>query len=423
MKNLGIFYNLNLRASYGISGSQAVDRYQTIPQLTDGDVYFQSSLEIPNYIPKVINTDLKWETTAQTDIGLDFGILENRLSGTLEYYNKNTRDILMEEPLPGYLGGENVWRNRGKMNNKGVEFSLSYLPVVTKDLTWEISGNLAKNVNKIVDLGQETPIYLKTAPGNGDGLDMDQISVLMNGYRMGSIYGYKVLGIWKESEAAEAAKIGAAPGDYKFADIGGAAEKGTGRVYQWYEDGFAGDGKIDSNDRTIIGCGTPDFIWGLNTSVTWKKFDANLMLQGAQGAQMLNVVYAAASSAKQGRSSSITLAEAWVNSWTPGADNATFANPQSNYGMNRAINTSRWLQDASFARIRNLSIGYTFDRKLLKYGDIRVYISAQNLLTLTGYRGLDPESTSTGGSDNGTGVDSGANPSPRSFTFGAQIIF
>jgi TonB-linked SusC/RagA family outer membrane protein len=423
MKNLGIFYNLNLRASYGISGSQAVDRFQTISQLAGGDVYFESLVNLPNYIPKVINTDLKWETTAQTDIGLDFGILKNRLSGTLELYNKDTRDLLMQEPLPGYLGGESVWRNKGRMNNKGVEFSLSYLPIVTKDLTWEISGNLAKNVNKVVDLGQETPIYpADNAVGNGDGLDLDQISVLMNGYSMGSIYGYKVLGIWKESEAAEAAKFGAAPGDYKIADLGGKTDA-TGRVYQWYEDGFGGDGKIDSNDRTVIGCGTPDFIWGLNTSVTWKKFDANLMLQGVSGSQMLNVVYAAASSAHQGRSSSITLAEAWVNSWAPGVDNPTFANPQSSYSYNKAINTSRWVQDASFARVRNLSIGYTFDRNLLKYGSIRVYVSVQNLLTLTKYRGLDPEATSTIDRDNATGIDNGANPSPRNFTFGAQLTF
>jgi TonB-linked SusC/RagA family outer membrane protein len=425
MKNLGIFYNLNLRGSYGISGSQAVDRYQTVSQLTGGNVYFESSIKIPSYIPKVINTGLKWETTAQTDIGLDFGILDNRLSGTVEYYNKDTRDLLMQEPLPGYLGGENVWRNKGQMNNKGVEFSFSYLPIVTKDLTWEISGNLAKNVNKVVDLGQETPIYVKQGVGNGDGLDLSQISVLMNGYSMGSIYGYKVLGIWKESEAAEAAKFGAAPGDYKIADIGGKANT-DGRIYQWYEDGFAGDGKIDSNDRTVIGCGTPDFNWGLNTSVTWKKLDANLMLQGVVGAQMLNVVYAAASSAHQGRSSSITLAEAWVKSWAPGVENATFANPQSSYSYNKAINTSRWVQDASFARIRNLSVGYTFDRNLLKYGAIRVYLSVQNLLTLTKYRGLDPEASSTSASeeyDRGTGIDSGANPTPRNFTFGAQLTF
>jgi TonB-linked SusC/RagA family outer membrane protein len=425
MKNLGIFYNLNLRGSYGISGSQAVDRFQTISQLTAGDVYFESSIEIPNYIPKVINTNLKWETTAQTDIGLDFGILNNRLNGTVDYYNKDTRDVLMEEPLPGYLGGEDVWRNRGRMNNRGVEFSFSYLPIVTKDLTWEIGGNLAKNVNKVVDLGQETPIYVKNGVGNGDGLDMSQISVLMNGYSMGSIYGYKVLGIWQESEAAEAAKFGAAPGDYKVADLGGKADA-TGRVYQWYEDGFAGDGKIDSNDRTIIGCGTPDFSWGLNTSVTWKKLDANLMLQGVAGAQMLNVVYAAASTAHQGRSSSITLAEAWVKSWAPGVENATFANPQSNYAYNRLINTSRWVQDASYGRIRNLSVGYTFDRNLLRYGALRVYFSVQNLLTLTKYKGLDPEASSTSDTeeyDRGTGIDSGANPSPRSFTFGAQLTF
>jgi hypothetical protein len=192
-------------------------------------------------------------------------------------------------------------------------------------------------------------------------------------------------------------------------------------VYQWFEDGFGPDGKIDSNDRTIIGCGTPDFTWGLNTSVTYGNFDANMMLQGVQGAQMLNVVYAAASSARQGRSTSITLAEAWVNSYAPGVENPTFANPQSEYALNRALNASRWVQDASFARIKNLSLGYTFGRNVLKYGAIRVYVSSQNLLTLTKYKGLDPEASSTKEADNGTGVDSGANPSPRYFTFGAQL--
>jgi TonB-linked SusC/RagA family outer membrane protein len=420
MKNLGIFYNLNLRGSYGVSGSQAIDRYQTVSQLDKGNVYFESVVKIPNYIPKVINTNLKWETTAQTNVGLDFGILNNRISGTLEYYNKNTRDVLMEEPLPGYLGGANVWRNKGLMNNKGVEFSLVCLPIVNKNITWEISGNFAKNVNTIVDLKQETPVYINKATGNGGGLDLDQISVLMNGHSMGSIYGYKILGLWTESEATEAAKFGASPGDYKFADIGGKADE-TGRVYQWYEDGFGGDGKIDSNDRTVIGCGTPDFIWGLNTSVTWKNFDANLMLQGVEGAEMLNVVYAAASSAHQGRSMSITLAEAWVKSWAPGVENPTFANPQSSYSLNKLINTSRWVQDASFARIKNLSLGYTFDRNMLKYGALRIYFSVQNLLTLTKYKGLDPEASSTKDSDNGTGVDNGANPSPRYFTFGLQL--
>ncbi|MDR1779197.1 MAG: TonB-dependent receptor [Tannerella sp.] len=424
LKNTSIFYDLKLRASYGLSGSQAVDQYQTISQLsTDGQSNFDKSVQPAHYMPKTINTNLKWETTEQIDIGLDFGLLDNKLNGTFEVYSKMTRDLLLQEVLPGYLGNETVWRNRGKMSNKGIEFTLSYMPIVTKDFTWEINGNIAKNVNKIVALGQdEKPLYINNASGNGDGLDLNTINVLMNGYSMGSIYGYICDGIWKESEAAEAAKYGAAPGDYKFRDIGGATKE-NGDVYQWYEDGYAPDGKIDSNDRTVIGCGTPDFTWGLNSTVTWKNFDANIMLQGAQGSQMLNVVYAAASLARQGRSSSITLAEAWVHSWLPGNDDATFANPQSDNGNNKMINTSRWVQDSSYGRIKNLSIGYTFDNKMLKYGSLRVYVSSQNLLTLTKYKGLDPEASSTQGYDNATGVDSGANPTPRYFTFGAQLNF
>jgi len=430
LKNTGIFHDLKIRASWGITGSQAVDQYQTISQLGSGNgVYFESINRVPSYIPRVINTQLKWESTTQLDVGLDFGVLDNRLSGSLDYYSKETNDLLMQEPLPGYLGGELVWRNKGKMSNKGVELALRYIAISNSDLTWEMSGNIARNVNKIVSLGQDVPIYINGAVGNGDGLDMAQSNVLMSGYPMGSIFGYKVDGIWKDSEAAEAAKYGASPGDLKYVDIGGATykdENGNDMPYQWYEDGFAGDGKIDANDRTIIGCGTPKFSWGFNTSVYYKNFDVNVMLLGVQGAQMLNVVYAAASSARQGRSTSITLAEAWVNSYAPGVENPKFPNPQSSYSLNKQINTSFWVQDASFARLKNLSIGYTFNRNMLKYGSVRAYVSAQNLLTLTKYKGLDPESTSSTGSDNrdrGTGLDSGANPTPRCLTLGAQFTF
>ena len=425
LKNTGIFNDLKLRASYGITGSQAVDQYQTISQLRGGEVWFESLTSYPNYIPSVINTLLKWESTTQFDAGLDFGLLNNRISGSLDFYDKKTSDLLMQEPLPGYLGGQSVWRNKGEVSNRGVELSLRYLAVSTKDLVWELNGNIAKNVNEVVSVGQDSPIYINGAVGNGDGLDMAQINVLMSGYKLGSIFGYKTDGLWKENEAAEAAKHGAAPGDIKYKDIGGATDA-DGRPYQWYEDGFAGDGKIDSNDRTIIGCGTPDFVWGFNTSLIYKNWDVNLMLQGVQGAQMINVVYAAASSARQGRSSSITLAEAWEKSYRPGVSNPIFPNPQSDNTLNKQINTDFWVQDASFTRLKNFSIGYTFDRSMLKYASIRLYASAQNLLTLTKYKGLDPESTSSTSSDNrdrGTGVDNGANPTPRYFTFGVQLIF
>jgi TonB-linked SusC/RagA family outer membrane protein len=410
IKDLDLFSNLKVRASYGVTGSQAVDRYATISKLQREDVFLASHTTIYGYTALVTNPDLTWESTAQADFGIDVGILNNRISATLDLYNKDTYDLLLQEPMPIVNGGDKVWRNKGKMNNKGVEFSLNVIPVATKDLTWEISANLAKNVNEIVDIGQDEPLFLRESWGNNDGILDPQSHILQKGLSMGSLYGYKCLGVWQLDEAEEAAKFGAKPGQWKYADISGPDGKP--------------DNKISTDDRTVIGNGTPDFIYGLNTSVTWKNFDANLMLQGAQGSSMLNVIYGIANTV-HGRSRSITMRDGWENRWTPLNPSNEFADPRDAGAITNNFNVDNWIQNSSFLRVKNLSVGYTFRQDLTKLGDIRIYVSSQNLFTFTKYKGFDPEAASTGdkGRDTATGIDSGVNPTPRVFTFGAQLKF
>lgn len=410
VKNWGAFSNLKVRASYGVTGNQAVGQYSTIPQLvTDTgngnnpfSPFYDNATVTIGYAPRTVNTELTWESTKQFDLGVDLGFWDERLTATIDLYKKHTYDLLLTETAPYYLGGDQITRNKGEVNNKGIELALTSLPVMTRDFKWEVSVNFAKNVNEIVNIGQKDPIYLNASQGNNDGTLDSKTHILRNGLGMGTLWGWKCLGVWQKSEAAEAAKYGQNPGDWKYADL---------------DNNF----EIDEEDRTVIGNGTPDFSWGLNTTVTYKNLDINLLLQGVQGAEMLNVVYAATST-RASRAPSITLREGWEKAWKPEAETNEFANPQSTSAMMK-YNSDKWVQNASFMRVKNLSIGYTFDESILKLGKIRVYVSSQNLLTLTKYKGLDPEATTTAGSDTGTGVDFGANPTPRSFTFGAQFNF
>jgi len=409
IKKWDIFSNLKIRGSFGITGNQAVSRYSTIPQLaTDtgngnnaySPFYDQSTVTI-GYAPKTVNTELTWESTKQYDLGIDAGIWNERLSATLDLYKKHTYDLLLTETAPYYLGGDKITRNKGEVNNKGIELAVTALPVKTRNVVWEISANISKNKNKIVDIGED-PIYLNASQGNNDGTLDTKTHILKNGLSMGSLWGWKCLGVWQQSEAEEAAKYAQNPGDWKYYDKNG-------------------NGEIDEDDRVVIGNGTPDFAWGLNTTLTYGNFDFNLMLQGVQGSKMLNVVYAAAST-RASRAPSITLREGWEKAWKPERETNDFANPQSTTAMMK-YNSDRWIQNSSFMRIKNLSVGYTFKENIIKVGEARLYVSSQNLLTFTKYKGYDPEATSTTGSDIGTGVDSGINPSPRCFTFGAQLKF
>lgn len=291
--------------------------------------------------------------------------------------------------------------NEGEIRNRGFEFSLDALPVRTKDLAWEFQVNFSTNKNEIADLGGKE-IFGLGSSGNNDAILSDETYVLKEGLPLGELYGYKWLGIWQEDEAVEAARFGHKPGDNKYEDI-------------------MPDGKIDAGDRTNIGNGTPDFNWGFNTTLTYKNWDMNVLLQGIHGADKLNVLYAMASSFHS-KSRTITLREAWENSWTPSNKSNRFPNISSTTSTNY-INSTQWLQDASFIRLRNISVGYTLGKRVIRLGEIRLYVSAQNLFTMTRYNGYDPESTSTLARDVATGIDSGITPTVRTFTIGAQLSF
>jgi len=401
VKDLNVFSNLKVRASYGKTGNQGVGSYSTIASLKSEGAYYTYTSKVVGYTSKTINKDLKWEETGQVDFGVDAGFFKDRLNVTMDYYQKDTKKLLLTVTTPYFLGGDDIYVNKGEVKNKGFEISIDAVPVQSKDLTWEFNANFSTNKNEIVDLGGET-IYGLSSSGNNDAILSDETYILKEGYALGELYGYKWLGIWQEDEATEAAKYGNKPGDNKYADI-------------------TPDGTINASDRTKIGNGTPKYIWGFNSTLRFRKWDLNVLLEGVEGCDKLNILYAMASS-QHSKSRTITLKDAWNNSWTSENKSNRFPNVTSETSTNY-LNSTQWVQDASFIRMKNISLGYTFDKRLTRFFDCHVYISAQNLFTITDYKGYDPEATSTLASDVNTGIDSGITPSARTFTVGAQLSF
>lgn len=402
VKNWNVFSNLKFRMSYGVTGNQGVGPYSTIASLYPyNPKLYGTNTRVLGYTARIVNKNLKWERTGQFDFGIDAGFFDNRLNVSLDYYRKDTRDLLLTVTTPYFLGGDSMYDNVGKVRNRGFEATINAVPIQTKDWYWDVSANFSYNKNKIVNLGGEI-IYGLSSSGNNDAVLSNETYILKEGLPLGELYGYKCLGIWQTDEAEQAAKYGCKPGDYKYADL---------------DD----NGTIDASDRTNIGNGTPKYFWGLNSTLRYKNWDLNVLIQGVHGADKLNVLYAMGTSIHS-KSRTITIKDGWVNRWTASNPSNRWPNIESTTSTNY-INSSQWLQDASFVRLKNLSLGYTFDRKLTHFADIRLYVSGQNLFTITSYKGYDPEASSTLTSDVATGIDTGITPTARVFTFGAQLTF
>jgi len=398
LKNNSVISNLKLRGSWGITGNQGINSYATIARIGSMMNTFGLSQSLPGSIVSGIdNPDLKWESTTQTNFGFDLSILKDRLSLSADYFIKNTDDLLFGVTVPAYNGGGSVNRNIGTMENKGYEIVVSGVPVETGDFRWDASFNFTSIKNKLTSLGQDTFLL----GGNyASGLTMESPFCLKVGESLGSFWGFEWQGIYKSSEATEAAVYGFKPGDNKFMD-------------------YNHDNKLDSKDKHVIGSALPDFVWGFNNTFAYKNFELNIFLLGQHGNKMLNLPYAC---------SSVILSDATtinnvdgLDYWTPENENASFANPTNSTNKNEVLST-QFLQDASFTKIKNMALSYNIGRNILKIADLKITVSAQNLLTITKYKGFDPE-TSTSSNDIDGAVDVGAYPSARTFTIGIQARF
>ena len=387
IKNISFISDLKLRAGYGETGSTAIGPYYTLNQLQSSKVVFGDAL-VTGYAPtNRLAGPLKWETTAQADVGLDIGFLEHRLSLTVDYYVKNTRDLLNRVPLPSSQGYEFTVENIGEVQNKGVEFSAN--AVITEGpFKWDVSGNLSVNRNKVIKLYGGTDVL-------GQAVDIsvinDNINILREGEPIGSFFGYM--------------------------------EKGydnNGKIV--YED-FNENGTRDIGDKRIIGNPHPDFIYGFNSNMSFKNFTLNIFIQGSQGNDIFNV-----SSVNQTLDYGQALnmpREVYENHWTP-------ENPDAKYPViSRSTSTQvsdRFVEDGSYLRFKNIQLSYNLpvtELKLPWLSKAEIYVSTQNLITFTKYSWYDPEINSYGGDDSRIriGIDHYSYPTAKTMTVGLRLGF
>lgn len=401
MKGQDVLSNLKLRGGWGITGNQAVSEYATYNALRSHDYSWGTASDWVGYRLGIGgNPDLQWESTKQLNLGLDIGFLDNRLALSVDYYDKLTEDLLAPLSVPAYNGaeGETIITNVGSVRNRGVEFNVDYTIVQNRNFNYVVNLNGAFNRNRVLSLGDQDILYGDTYAG---GLGSVSPFVLMPGQPIGTIYGLKYLGIWQQDEAAEAALYEQSPGDYRYEDLNG-------------------DHAYGAEDYQVIGHTTPDFTWGFNNTLTWGDFTLNLLFEGAHGRDVLNWSYMMMAE-RIDLSQTYTLAAA-QDRWTPDNPDAEFGKADSNTLKLNPI-SSQYMQDGSYIKLRNISLSYTFRRSLTKFASIRLTASAQNVFTLTRYKGYDPEISSSVGSDVSGGMDFFAYPNPRSFSIGVSIRY
>lgn len=429
LKNSRVISDLKIRGSWGETGNQAIDPYSSLATVGSGFNYGylgDGSTSIGYLLTRAANPGLKWETTAQTDIGLDIGFFGNRLTATVDVYRKKTTDLLLNKQVEAYTGFASILSNVGSIENKGLEISLGGMPVSKGGFSWITSANISFNRSKVLAL-TEGSTFLPIITNSGGGYNFyrggnNSLKQIRVGEPMDQLIGYVVLGTWGAKEAAEAARYGQMPGDQKFLDV-----NNDGRITR------AGDG------QEVIGNAQPDFIYGWHNSIRYKGFDLTFLLQGTYGNDIFNAVRIKTETAVNGTSSNLN------NRWTPGNENTdvpAFNSTRERNALQLGPNTttdatggidnrwSRWVEDGSYLRMRNITLTYSLPKSILdriRVTGISVYVTAANLFTITKYTGYDPEVSSFNRGPRvragGLGIDLSNYPVAKTYTFGINLNF
>lgn len=381
--------DLKLRASIGTVGNQEIGDYRFLSSYAATHYYLGSGTKnVAYYRSGLGNDDLKWETTTSYDIGLDFTLLKGRLGFVFDYYYKKTSDLLLTIPVEQTTGFSTQLSNVGNVTNKGVEFAVNASLIQTKDLSWTASGNIAHNKNEVTSLG-----------GTQKEIVNGNQTIIRVGEALGTYYGWVFDGVVQKGDdlskvPAPSNKTNVEYGDAKFVDQNG-------------------DGVVDQeNDRVVLGSAQPKFTYGFSSQLRYKNWDASVSFQGSYGNKLYNQLEQALQSPNASYNASATLLDRWSET-----------NPSNTVPRAYALNLynsyldSRFIEDASYLRLKNIQIGYSL-KLPLNNGDklgLYLYASAQNLLTFTKYNGFDPEYSGY--------VDRGTYPSARTITFGVKVSY
>lgn len=406
-KSQNLINNLKIRTSFGVTGNDRIPAYQALANGTT--VYYSSAqtAELGLAITSMANQNLKWETTYQYDAGLDLELLKGRISATFDVYKKETKDMLLLADIAGQTGFNKQWQNIGRVDNKGLEISVTSNNISKKNFSWSTSFNITMNRNKVISLGDVNFLSIRVSD------QITDVGRVIVGQPIGTGYGYVFDGIYQTEDFVDPASgtyvlkegvvkrngIAVKPGDFKFKDL-------------------SGDGMVDNtNDLTVISNSNPKHFGGLTNSFNYKNIDLSILVMWNYGNEILNT----GKYRYEGYQNANLSTEFWNNRWTT-------ANPSNSYpainANGRYDASTYYVEDGSFLRLKNVTLGYNLPSSLtkkLKLSNCRVYMTGENLVTWTDYSGFDPEIAS----DNNLlpGLERISYPRSRTFTLGLNVKF
>ena len=424
MQNATFLSDLKLRASYGILGSDRIDDYiYSRNYSNDRSSYVFDASGVAGgtkvrgyYLRRFPNTQVKWEEVRQLDVGVDLGLLEGRFNLTADYYVKSTTDVLIGVQLPQSFGvsqnrdnPENPPFNLGELENRGIELGLNYRQNVN-DWTFDISANAAWNQNEVKQLNEDDLIF----NGGGGAAISGNVAITEVGQPLGTFYGLVADGIIQDEAQLQQLNDGApdgvyqnnetAPGDLLYRDING-------------------DGEITPDDRDYIGNPWPRMTYGLNANINYKAFDLTLFFQGVQGVDIFNATKPYFRSIYNDYNTSEQVFESWTAENPTDQPRLILSDPNGNF----RLPSSYFVEDGSYLKLRNVQVGFTIPETLsdrIGLTRARVFVNAQNILTLTRYEGLDPELSAGNGNNTRQGIDNlGQYPQTRLISAGIQLGF
>jgi TonB-linked SusC/RagA family outer membrane protein len=397
MQNQKVFNNLKLRGSWGRVGNDQISSSLFIPVAAINLPYFINGQPIlGTAFQDIVDPNIKWEVTEEYDLGLDFSLLQNRLSGEVDYYDKKTKDALVEINVPGILGDPNSKSvtNAATISNKGVELGLNWRDKINKDWSYNLSGNIAWNTNKIINLNGGQALI-----SGGIGGNQGFTTKTDNGQPIGSFYVLQTNGLFQtDAEATSAPKVygnSSRAGDLRYIDVNK-------------------DNSIDDKDRVYLGSYQPKITYGINGGVTFRVFDLSFGGYGTSGSKIYNGKKALRADARDNIETSVAQ-----NRWTVNNTNTNVPHAS----LNQLPASDYFIESGNFFRINNLTLGYTLPASLLskaKLNSLRIYVTSQNLVTITNYTGFTPE-IQRGVLD--AGIELNAYPTTRTFAVGINLGF
>lgn len=409
LSNHSTISNLKLRASHGLTGNSEIPPYSSLSLLSSNYSAIYNETQFGGTgINRLANPNLRWEKTAQSDVGIELGLFNNRLTVEADFYYRKTTDMLLDSPVPRTSGYATIRRNVGSMENKGLEFTLNSVNFDNENFSWNTSFNLSLNRNKVLSLATPADIF-----GVGGPNFTNQTNIIRIGEPVGSFWGLVRLGTWSEAERAEAAEfvsyrngLTILPGDIKYLDVNG-------------------DKAINDEDRMILGNGSPDFWGAFSNNFRYKNVDLTVELQYSYGNDVLDMTL----HASEDRQVLANSYKSVLDAWTPENQNSMIAEIRDTRAGYVTNVDSHWVKDGSFLRGRNLLLGYTFPSTVtekIKLNRLRAYTSVQNFFLITSDEIVgDPETAPIYGGDGNNVFSQGMNwhsyPRPTTFMFGLQI--